>query len=133
MHPLRLAGNWFSEAFFLPPASASFCLQTIPYAPEIRPKCAPRRDFWLDRFQIVSSSATLLCAFRAFATSHLFSVAYGLFGALAALFQRPILCFQALADSFVKTGGVGYSHSGSSRPQSTSGPGFDTSGRTCRS
>src|SRR5882757_3289279 len=55
------------------------------------------------------ASASLRCSGR-FQANILFSVAYGLFGALAALFQLPVLCFQALADSFVKTGGVGYPH-----------------------
>jgi hypothetical protein len=41
------------------------------------------------------------------ATSPLFSIACSLFGALASLFQSPVLCFQQLPASFCKTPGVG--------------------------
>src|SRR5437868_3703117 len=62
------------------------------------------------RFRILidsKASASLRCS-GCFQANILFSVAYRLFGALAALFRLPVLCFQALADSFVKTGGEGY-------------------------
>src|ERR1700704_6082039 len=69
------------------------------------------------RILIDSKASGSLRRSGCFQVNSLLSVTYGLFDALAALFQLPVLCFQALADSFVKTGGGwGAPISGSSRP-----------------